>query len=568
MGAIAGLYLKKGFSVESLKLKTPELAAPKAIGSTSGAVAADALAKIEGSDVKSAKQALTTARAAGDTKGEASALTVLSVAYAAAGDAKTGAQVAAEGLDIFKKQGSKDAQLPALQAMVTVSLAKKDFDGAVAAANEVVTVAKGLGNKKAEAAALASIAAACIAGDDISSGLTKAKQALDLFSQLGDKAGQMAVWSTVCDANVLFGKPIAAAKAAKEALALAKGNKDKKSEAAAQLMIGDANVASSDSLDAAKAAVQLFKELGDKVGEGTALLTVSNATLSQDQKAFDEGLQAAKDALAIFKETGIKGGEALAASFVAFAYMLKEDGQEAESAARDSLNVFRDIGSSAGETYAMALLSSTKSIGNQNSTARLLIDNSGVAHIELNELASQESLEAVIDTLLTTTANVGCICLHVEGTPQDTAVHSYAVTSGGFLMGLRTIGLPVICACWGKIAGPTWAFVLCSDYRIAASNTTFICPMWGPPEVMGDLVGFAVATKMFQATGPESAFAILETGIVHQLQKGKDDTRKAASEMAKRIAKNPTTAQKQTMHLMGAAVEKFALACAKGGVKC
>merc|ERR1712060_544815 len=101
------------------------------------------------------------------------------------------------------------------------------------------------------------------------------------------------------------------------------------------------------------------------------------------------------------------------------------------------LNVFRDANDSAGESYAMALLTSTKGV--QQSTASLVIDDSGVAYIEVNELATQESLEIVVDTLLTTSSYVGCICLLVEGTPGPTALQSYAVTSGGFLMGLRTI---------------------------------------------------------------------------------------------------------------------------------
>jgi hypothetical protein len=564
--ALAGSYLKKGFSVESLKLKTPELAAVKQIGSTSGAVEAGGLGPIEGSDLKSAKQALNKARATEDKIAEATALTLLASAYAAAGDGKSGVQSAAEGLAIFKEQGSKEATLPAYQAMVSASLTKKDFDGAVSAAKGVLEVAESLGNKKAKAAALASMAAACVVLDDIFVGLKAAEAALALYSELGDKAGQMAVWSTVCDANVLSGKPMAAAKAGKEVLVLAQEDKDKKAEAVAMLMIGDANVASRDSLDAALGAVQLFKELGDKSGEAAALLTVANSTLSQEQKAYQDGIQKAQDAEALFKETGCKTGEALAASFIAFGYMLKEDVQKAESHARDSLGIFRDIGDSAGESYAMSLLASAKDLL-KNNTARLLIDNSGVAHIEVNEHASQESLETVIDTLLTSSVSVGCICLHVEGEPDDSNVHSYAVTCGGFLMGLRAIGVPVICACWGKIAGPTWSFIICSDYRIAATSTTFMTPMWGPPEVMGDLLGFAISTKMFQSCGPESAFGMCESGIVHQLQKGKDDTRKVATEMAKRIAAAPTTAQKQTMHLMGAAVEKFALACAKGGVR-
>lgn len=564
--AIAAVYLKKGFTVEALKLKAPELAPARHLGSTGGAIAADALVKVPAAgDVKSAKEAVSAARDSGDKSAEASALAVLSSAYVATGDAQGAGQAATQGLALIRAAGNKGAELPALQALVTASLASRDFDGAVSGAKEVVRSARAAGNKKAEAAAHAHIAAACVAGDDLSSGLTAAEAALALYKDLGDKQGQLSVWATVCDANVLNGRPAAAAKAAKEAVGLAKG--DTTAEAAASLMMGDANVTSKDSLDAAQAAVKLFKDLGDKAGEGSALPSVANCALSQQQPSQDEALQAAKDAAAIFKESESHRGEALALSFVAFAYIMKEDGQEAEAAARGSLNLFRDVLDAAGENYAMALLNNTKTVGAQQSTARLLIDNSNVAHVELNELASQQSLEAVIDALLTTSAEVGCIVLHIEGTPGPVALQSYAVTSGGFLMGLRTIGKPVICACWGKIAGPTWAFVLCSDYRFAATSTTFMCPMWGPPEVMGDLVGFQIATKLFQANGPESAFSMLEAGICHQLQKGKEDTRKCASEMAKRIAACPTTAQKQTMHLMGAAVEKFALACAKGGVR-
>ena len=50
------------------------------------------------------------------------------------------------------------------------------------------------------------------------------------------------------------------------------------------------------------------------------------------------------------------------------------------------------------------------------------------------------------------------------------AQRSWAVASGTFIMGLRCVGRPVVLACWGKIAGPSWGFVLCCDYRIRVAN--------------------------------------------------------------------------------------------------
>merc|ERR1712187_436900 len=183
------------------------------------------------------------------------------------------------------------------------------------------------------------------------------------------------------------------------------------------------------------------------------------------------------------------------------------------------------------------------------------------AHIEINELATQESCEAVIDALLQT-PDTQCIVLHLEGLPNAAGLQSWAVTGGAFILGLRTVGLPVICAMWGRIAGPAWGFVLASDYRIAANSTTFMLPVWGPPETFGDLMGHNVATSLTMMNGPTGALSMLEYGIIHQCQKGKDDARKSASEMAKRLAKNMSVACRQTMHWMSPAVERYALAAA------
>lgn len=562
--AIAGVYLKKGLTVDALMLKTEDLAAARALLPSSAeqapALTSTQIAKIPGglqaSDLKTAKQALVTMREEGDRSGEASALGMVANACIAAGEAKAAARAATEALTIYRELGTKDGEVPALQTIIRASFVRRDMEEAKRASKEIVKIAKGTGAKKTEALAMASMVGAYVANGEIPAALQAAQEALALFKELGDKMGQLSIWSLVADANYLSGKPVAAGKAAKEALALAKG--DKKSEAAVSLKCG--------TVEDAQNALSLFKDLGDKPGQGAALISAATAYLISEQKQFDEAVEAARDAVTILKEAGSKAAEALATSVLAVAYTAKEDTQEATTTARDALNIYRDLGDIAGESYAMTVLSNAKVVGVGVSSAQLLIDNSGVAHVELNENATQESLEAVIEALLGAT-NIGAVVLHLEGNPGPSALQSYAVTSGAFILGLRTVGLPLICACWGKIAGPSWGFVLAADYVFAATSTTFILPVWGPPETLGDLVGHNVATTICMTHGPQEALKLLEYGVVHQCQKGKDDTRKCAAEMAKRIAARPTVAQSQTMHLLSPAIEKYALCAAKGGVR-
>jgi len=553
---MSGVYLANGFQAEAVKMGIPELASVKAVGMGVGAGAPGTFA--------AAKEALAVQRAkGGDKKAEASALNALASACIAEGEPKNAVRAATEALAIFKELGKKADEIPVLQTLIAANLAKKDTDEAIRLALEVAETAKGVKDKKAEATAMGIAAKAYLAGNEARKALKTGKDALELLRGAGDKPGQASVWCAVSEANFISGKHAAALKAAKEAAALAKG--DKKIEAAVMLAVADANPASADSLEAAKGAAKAFQDQGDKLGVGLAKMSAATAHMSQESPQFDDALQAAKDAVAAFKEAGCKGGEALAVCTLSFAHMAKNESQEAENTSREALGIFRDLKDSAGERYAMTILSSTKAMGGAQSNTRVLFDDCRVAHIEMNELATQEACEAVIDALLQA-PDTQCVVVHLEGLQNSSGLQSYAVTSGSFILGLRTVGLPVICAMWGKIAGPAWGIVLASDYRIAATQTTFMLPLWGPPETFGDLVGHNVATDLTMKNGPASALSMLECGIIHECQKGKDSTRKCASEIAKRLAKSQSIATRQTMFLMSPAVERYALAAARGGI--
>ncbi|CAE8644117.1 unnamed protein product [Polarella glacialis] len=217
-------------------------------------------------------------------------------------------------------------------------------------------------------------------------------------------------------------------------------------------------------------------------------------------------------------------------------------------------------GESAGETRARQLLGHSQLASLVPTPARLFFDENSCAHLELNELATQDSLEAAVATLHNMAhirKNVSAIVMHLEGSPGPANLHSYALCSGNFLVGLRSVGVPLILACWGKIAGPSWSLALACDYRIAANDTMFILPVIAPPECLGDLVGQAVAAELCLGTGTMSAQIMQEMGIFQQCRPGREETQKAASEMAKRIAGFPSLACKQTMSLLSVPAVKY-----------
>ena len=251
----------------------------------------------------------------------------------------------------------------------------------------------------------------------------------------------------------------------------------------------------------------------------------------------------------------------------AVGHTLKESKRDAEKFAREALNIFQESEDRIGIAYANGILKNSMMIGAVAGRAEVTFDDLRCAHVVFNEMATQHAFQSVIDSLLMKRESFGCIVLHLEGgLGAGAGLQSWAVASGTFIMGLRCVGRPVVLACWGKIAGPSWGFVLCCDYRICATQTSFVLPIWGSPETLGDLAGHNNTMQMNLQNGPTHALSMLETGIVHECYKGEGVTRKAASELAKRIASNPSLPICQGISLMSVAAEMYALSAARGSV--
>uniref|UniRef100_A0A7S0B6A1 Uncharacterized protein n=1 Tax=Pyrodinium bahamense TaxID=73915 RepID=A0A7S0B6A1_9DINO len=581
--AVTSLYLRNIPGGEAAKAASEALTAAKKIGkkpeefvlpTPKADAEAEKLLKAmsrptestAGEATQAAKDVLALFRKSGDKEGEAAALNLLANAYLVGGEPATAVKTARMALSIFLEKDNKLAELPILETLMDANLVKKDVDEAMRAAKEIVKITMFLGKKKSAAFALLAVADVTLASGKPGGAVKAAEESAEMFKAEGDTDGQAAAFSTIYRVHRTMSKPASAKKAAQQALQLVKGNKQ--AEAAASLMVADSQPASKDSLEAAKTAVGLFKGNGDRGGEACAMVALACAYISQAQKQFDEGLTAAQGALNIFKEKGDKAGQALAASTVAMAHMLKEDPPETEKAAKEALAIARESTDSIVEAYANSLLGSCPFVGVVQTPARLLFEENGVALVECSELSTQDSLEAVVQTLhnwSTRGKGVKAVAVHIEGRPCPVSMQCHAVRSGAFLLGLRSAGFPIIGSCVGTISGPSWGMFLATDYRVASLDTVFMCPIWGPPECLPDLVGQATATHLCFSAGPMSALAMLEMSVINQAHKDKESAQRSAMEFAKRVAAFPGIASRQTMCLMSPDVEKYALSFSQWG---
>mmetsp|Transcript_76304 Transcript_76304/g.220442 ORF Transcript_76304/g.220442 Transcript_76304/m.220442 type:complete len:628 (+) Transcript_76304:76-1959(+) len=529
---------------------------------------ADARDALQDEALRSVEDLVASVQSLGHGPSEVAALSALASACASRGDVpRDAARAAARAVKVARTLQGKEALMSALETVISTSFAQKDADEALHAASELSALARDAGDRRAQARAVLAMARAQLASEEPKAASEAAQEAAELFKVAGDKGGQASALAVAYDVEVLLGKPAAAASRAREVLTLVRGNKQ--AEAVASLMLGSVDTASQDSLGACREACELFKGLGNRLGEAAALVATANAQLCQGAQSAEAGLASAQAALAIFRELASGHGEAAALAAAGAAHSLKGDAGEAEKAVKESLELFRGARDPVGESFATTLLKSVKAAGRGSKVAKLTIDEAhGLAHIELTDGASPASLKDIVARLQATAA-AKCIVLHVEGAPPPgEPEHGTAMPRayGTFLMGLRMIALPIICAITGKISGPMWTFVLACDYRFAATSTVFICPIWGKLECMGDLVGHNSATQLCLARGPKDSLVMLENGVVHQLQRGPEDTKKAASEMAKRIAATPAMACRKQPFVLNRAVGEYAMSAAYGKV--
>lgn len=503
------------------------------------------------------------------------------------GQEKDGVRSCKEAIQLFKRSDDQEGAAVAESTLVTCCFARRDFDQALQLAKAAAARSRQL--KDMKAAAIASLVAGCahLGNEDAALAVSAAEDALNqILPAVADGAVTMAAYRLMHDAHRASGKPMSAQKAARDLhqAVRAGGSPTASDEAWAFVQLADALGSEKDGVQAAKDALAILQsqkpqaspslEYDRNVFISVATLAVARAVLGRESSGgLNLAIESALGARTAFQTLGRSEAlEALALTTVAMGWSLLGDTDAAEKVGRDALKLFQDLGDITASTLVSNLISKVLMVPHVGSSARLVADvENGVAYIDVNERVGLEALQEAMHGLqraqVRSNSAIKVIVLQIEGSPRDTALNTHAPKIGSFLLALRTLGLPLITASWGKIAGPNWGLLLAADYRIAANTATFVLPIWGLPESMGVLLGHNVATQLNFDSGPVGAINMLEMGLIHQCCRGRDEVLQAASELGKRIAGTPSMACRQMMKMMHPAVEKYAIAAATGLIR-
>jgi len=194
---------------------------------------------------------------------------------------------------------------------------------------------------------------------------------------------------------------------------------------------------------------------------------------------------------------------------------------------------------------------------------RLLIDHhKNIAVIELDELASDEDLKNILETLGNLTAKawkgqVNALVLNVKGVAAAPMLIGQMLRSGSFMVGLRSCVSAIIGCVSGRVVGPAWALLLGADYRVASPEAELHLPVTTAPECLQHLLGPSVATHLCMDSGTMSVSDALGLGILHEVLPSADMASKAAYEMASRIAGFARNSVRETMMVLARDAQEF-----------
>mmetsp|Transcript_18885 Transcript_18885/g.49907 ORF Transcript_18885/g.49907 Transcript_18885/m.49907 type:complete len:324 (-) Transcript_18885:26-997(-) len=147
--------------------------------------------------VELANQALVEFRRSGSAEGRVAALQLVVELSMTLGDLFAANLAATDELAMIKRSGDKASEAKALQLLADVHAARGDGNGAIAALTTVATMQKEIGDKAGEAKALHSLAEVRLAMGKTDQALAPANDAYELYKSIGDSAGEMAAARTV-----------------------------------------------------------------------------------------------------------------------------------------------------------------------------------------------------------------------------------------------------------------------------------------------------------------------------------------------------------------------------------
>lgn len=135
-------------------------------------------------------------------------------------------------------------------------------------------------------------------------------------------------------------------------------------------------------------------------------------------------------------------------------------------------------------------------------------------------------------------------------------------------VGIRDLGVPVVCALHGKVMGGGLAAMLNADYRIAAQSTVFnygnlprgVCPGMLLSENLERVIGARWAMDLYLQDYTLTATQAREIGLIHELAADVASAQASALALAQRLARFPSMGVRATLDLIRPPVDEARLA--------
>jgi len=242
-------------------------------------------------------------------------------------DVEAALQAAQDEREVYRKAGDGKGEAITLLVVTSLRVEKKDYQAAAASANQARGLFREAGNLLGQATALQMLAEMNMAQGAHEVALRSANEALPLLRESGDRKGEAAMMflSTQASALRLLGGKLdpssfafkdgahKAAQSAREAISAARKAGESDVAASAQCLLAQLHLASmkgQEAVEAASAAVAIFRGSGDVQGQGYALLMSAGGLLTSGKPG--RAREAASKALLLFREAECAEGEQMA----------------------------------------------------------------------------------------------------------------------------------------------------------------------------------------------------------------------------------------------------------------
>lgn len=263
--------------------------------------------------LQAANAALKIFKQLGHRKGEASALSMAATVSTAKLNAADGAFKATEAAKMFRQLGDRIGEGAALEIQAKCYCIQSDFKKGLAAGQEAVVLAQELDDPLQEATRMCIVSEAQTGCNATAEALVTASEALDRFASRD--ADSSAALTAIAKAYVSKGELEEAVNAIKKEADRLQQKGHTKQQAAMLCQASELAISNKDhdlGLAPIMQALSIYKSLGDKKGEATALNALAQIKLEQGETG--DALRSAETASVIFKELGKAGFDGYIAS--------------------------------------------------------------------------------------------------------------------------------------------------------------------------------------------------------------------------------------------------------------